>query len=149
MNIYEQTAHGFIPTLLIGFLSTLLLCRVLRKKRRFARIWNWRKNRKMTIQLLSISCLFFCANIGFYSINVVQKMGHPEFASVYFTWAYLIALCLPPLIPLVSLACLPEIRSKIPCIRGIRRGTPVEPHRGVTSLNRPIELTLFRRTQTS
>ena len=147
MNIYEQTCHGFIPTLLIGFLSTSLLWRVLRKKRRLAGGWNWRKNRKMTIQLLSISRLFFFVNIGFYSINIVQKMGNSDFGSALFSWTYLIALCLPPLIPLVSLACLPEIWSKIPCFHRLGRTITIQPMGKISSLMKPTQPTTRRRAR--
>ena len=127
MNIYEQTVHGFVPTLLVVILSISLLVRVLWQKRRMTRSLTWRKNRKMTIQLLSVSCLFFFANVGFYTTTLAITIGYIDVGSLLYAWVYLIAMCLPPLLPFVCLACLPELRSKIKCSGLVRRNRLVRP----------------------
>ena len=108
-------------------LSISLLLRVLWQKRQMTRSLHWCKNRNMTIQSLSGSCLFFFGNIGSYTITIVQKISYTEFGSSVFAWTYLIAWCLLPLIPFICLACSPELWSKIVCVNVNRRNRLILP----------------------
>ncbi len=59
---WEALCNQVIPTFIIIIISPALLLRVLKQKARLNRSIDWRKQRKMTIQLLSISILYLLLN---------------------------------------------------------------------------------------
>jgi hypothetical protein len=59
---WDTICHQIIPTFIIVISSSSLLLRVLRQKTRLNRLIDWRKQRKMTIQLLFISVLYLLFN---------------------------------------------------------------------------------------
>ena len=56
--LYEMVTHQVLPVFIIVVSSLLLLLRVVWQKHRMHRPMNWRKHRKMIIQILSISILY-------------------------------------------------------------------------------------------
>ncbi|CAF1481781.1 unnamed protein product [Adineta steineri] len=63
LNLYDILINGIVPCLLIGLFSIILLLRIIWEKRvRLGRPIQWRKYRKMTIQLLLISLIFVLFN---------------------------------------------------------------------------------------
>ncbi|CAF3469157.1 unnamed protein product [Rotaria sp. Silwood1] len=58
ISIWELVCHQTIPIFIIIIFRLSLLIRILWQKSRLHRSIHWRKQRKMTIQLLSVSMLF-------------------------------------------------------------------------------------------
>lgn len=63
LSIFDLIINGLLPAPIIAVASMALLIRVLRQKKRLLRRIEWQKQRKMTVQLLSISCLFIVINL--------------------------------------------------------------------------------------
>ncbi|CAF1642711.1 unnamed protein product [Adineta ricciae] len=101
---YDTVAHQILPTLIIIMLSTALFIRILWQKSRLNRSIRWRKQMKMTIQLLSISVLYlifmgprtilqFCLFLGLIQENVFIAFLHSCFFANYIIFLFPIFAC--------------------------------------------------------
>ena len=79
---WELFAHQGISTLIIVVFSVALIVRVVWQKRTMARSIHWRKYRKMTIQLLSVSMLYLLLNSPAVSIVIATQFGLPQSVTV-------------------------------------------------------------------
>ena len=59
LGTYDWAVDNGLPVVIIIFANAALAVRVVRQKRRRQQLVTWRKQRRMTLQLLSISCLYF------------------------------------------------------------------------------------------
>lgn len=113
MAFYELITNGFIPVCLIAVFSLALLIRVLWRKRQMGRQMTWKKNRKMTVQLLGISTTFLFFNIGYFVIALVQFVRDPNFGASIMIWFVSINLCAPQLVfPFLCLSTIPDLKRK-------------------------------------
>jgi hypothetical protein len=111
LNAWDYLFHGVICNILEAVFSCSLLLRTIWKKLTSQRRLHWKKYRKMTIQLLSISTLSLCINLPQSLIVLVRHIdpGMSNFGVnvepyfFYFT-GYVILL-----LPFVCLGCLPEL----------------------------------------
>jgi hypothetical protein len=98
----------------VALMSVALLLRVVRRKRRLNRPSQLRKQRKMTIQLASLSILNIAFNIPLNLISLARLFGLPEDRGVeaqqYF---YFLCYFLVFLFPYVCLIAYPELVSKM------------------------------------
>ena len=113
MALYEQIAHGFVPMLLITLFNLLLIIRVLRQNYRMGRQVAWRKNRKMAIQLFSISFLFFATNGGYFIIQIGRFLVDPTFGRSVASWVFPLSMCMPPLISYMCLGTVQDLKQKL------------------------------------
>ena len=101
---YDSISHQFIPTFLIISLSLGLFLRVIWQKSRLNRSIEWRKQRKMTIQLLSISIVYlvfmgprtafqFWIFIGLGTNDVMVLFYHSAFFANYTTFLFPYVCC--------------------------------------------------------
>ncbi|CAF1598677.1 unnamed protein product [Adineta ricciae] len=110
--IYEYLAHEIIPMFLEVFLSILLILRVVFQRRQGA---HWRRNRKMILQLLSISFLSTAFNIPdvisplYYLIFDVELIAEniQEFILAYVGYGTCIFL------PITCLTTIPHVKEKL------------------------------------
>ncbi len=112
---YDTICHQIIPTLIIVIFSISLLIRVLRRKTRLNRLIEWRQQRKMTIQLLSISALYFLLNFPRAILQLLMQIGIStnEFLNLYYG-ILIFAIYIIFLFPFVCCGLLiPEIRKKL------------------------------------
>jgi hypothetical protein len=124
---YDAIIHQIAPTFIIGIASIALFLRVLRQKARLHRSIQWRKQRKMIIQSLSISLLYFsfmsprmasqfCILVGFITTGVMTLYFNRAFFAIYIVFLF----------PFVCCASMPELEKKLKhfflCQRQ-RRGT--------------------------
>lgn len=111
---YDTISHQFMPVALIISLSLALFIRIVRQKSRLNRSVEWRKQRKMTIQLLSISVLYlifmgprtvlqFWIFIGFDANDVMVLFFHSAFFANYITFFF----------PVVCCGSMPELKKKL------------------------------------
>jgi hypothetical protein len=99
-----------LPIVIILFANVALVVRFIQQKRRRQQIISWQKQRRMTLQLLSISCLYLIAFLPSVIIGLVQQLGSPTFAvqiqsNFIIDLSYLICL----FIPWVCLRMIPEL----------------------------------------
>ena len=111
---WEMGVHGCLATLIIACFSSGLLIRVIVRKHHHNQVFQWRKYRKMTIQLLSVSVLYLVFNLPAMSIWLVLTSTMPTDALVH---AQLITFFLTywvmMLLPIVSLTALADLRKRI------------------------------------
>ncbi|CAF1444584.1 unnamed protein product [Rotaria magnacalcarata] len=111
---WESIVNGILPITLETFASVSFVIRVQLQSRRLSRLPQWRKTRRLTIQLSLMSAINICFNIPSCLISFAHYCGLPsQYGSqiqVYFTFlAYFITF----LFPFVSLCQLPELRKRI------------------------------------
>jgi len=140
MALYEQIAHGIALMLIILVFNLALIVRVFRQKRRTGRQLTWSKNRRMTIQLLSICLLFFLTNGGYFLIQLGRMLGYENFGRNAAGWLFPLSMCMPPL---VSFACLNTIHN---CKKKIKRLLRYQHHRSNTVA--PILSIAYRSVRT-
>jgi hypothetical protein len=114
MGKFDGICNLIIPTFIIFTSSLALLVRVLRQKARLSQGIQWRKQRKMTIQLLSISFLYLFFNFPRTILLIVNLFGiltyastsvlvHTAFFAIYTVFLY----------PFVCCGAMPEIGTKL------------------------------------
>jgi len=111
---YDTISNQFIPVSLIIIATIGLFIRVLWQKSRLNRSIEWRKQKKMTIQLLSISMLYFIfmgprtvlqlvVFVGYETNVVLVYLFHSEFFANYIIFFF----------PFVCCGSMPEIGKKL------------------------------------
>ena len=108
----KTLVNQILPNAMIVLFNVLLLVRILWQKYRLHQAMQWRKHRKMTIQLLSISLLyliFACPNTLFLFMYLC---GLPDTAGSDFKrWAEVFSYYLMLLFPFVCIFSQPETSS--------------------------------------
>jgi hypothetical protein len=126
LSKWDTVCHQIIPTLIIVIFSISLLIRVLRQKLRLNRSIEWRQQRKITIQLLSISALYFLFNFPRAILQLLMQIGIStnELKNAYYG-ILILAIYIIFLFPFVCCGSIPEIRKKLKaffCCRKQQRG---------------------------
>mgnify|MGYP001108660654 CR=1 FL=1 len=114
LGIWDLFAHQVAPIVVIVVFSIALLLRILFQKKPANHSIQWRKYRKMTIQLLSISVLYFLFGIPMsvviilmdYNILPAENINVLLYVVIVRTYVIL-------LFPFVCCASLPELRRKL------------------------------------
>jgi hypothetical protein len=103
-----------MPTLIIVVFSITLLLRVLWQKTRMHRTIQWRRQRKMLIQLLSISILYLFLNVPWAFILLLQFFGlESKIMDIFTPYAFFIGYYIIFLLPFVCCGSLPQIKMKL------------------------------------
>jgi hypothetical protein len=112
--MWEFIVNTSVPIILEGIVSVALVVRVQWQKRRLRQSSQWRKHRRMIIQLFLISGLNFSLNLPISLIPIAHLCGlPPEYgvqAELYF---YFLAYFVIFLFPFVSLCQFPDLRKKM------------------------------------
>jgi hypothetical protein len=129
---YDWVVNVGSPIIVIIIANFALVIRVMRQRYRRHRVVSWRKQRRMTLQLLGISSLYFFTWIPNIFIAFVQQTFLPGFLSqVQLDYIYDLTYLICVLLPWTYLGLYPEyvrwLRKLI--FRGDRRGNnSVRPH---------------------
>lgn len=123
--MYDVIVNSIFPTLLIVIFSAALFIRYIWQKRRIQRGIQWRKHRKMAIQLLSVSSLHLMLNLPGLILITANLCGLPLAVDVTVQlYIYFLTYFIPLLLPYVCLASLPELWKKFKihpiCYRAMR-----------------------------
>ena len=122
ISMWDFVVDQVIPILTIIFFSSGLLVRVLRQKVRMRRSIHWRKHRKMTIQLLSISFFYLIILLPYAVVYIVRLCGLTSSLITDFrTYTAFLSYFIILLFPFVCAFSLPELRSKMKTIFRLRR----------------------------
>jgi hypothetical protein len=79
LSMFDWLVNNGLPTVVILLANLVLVVRVVYQKRRQNRTISWRKQRRMTLQLLSISCLYLIAWLPSMIIAVIQQTSSLSF----------------------------------------------------------------------
>ncbi len=111
---YDLVCHQILPTFTIVIFSILLFIRVVHKKSRVNRSISWRKQRKMAIQLLSISILYIFFNLSWTFLDLCFEIGlSVNIAYKFRSYAYFFSCYIIFLFPFVCCVSLPKLRKKL------------------------------------
>ena len=114
LALYDTVANSIIPTPIITIFSIGLVIRVIKQKQTLHRHFEWRKYRKMIIQLLSITGMFLLFNLPMTCLVLAHACGLPSDSTGQFEfYAYYLYHFVSHLMPFVCLSSLPEIRKRI------------------------------------
>ena len=75
--VYDMIVHQILPVFFIIFFSILLLLRAIWRKARHRQAHQWRKHRRMTVQLLSISLLYLLFSSPYSITSALMLCGLP------------------------------------------------------------------------
>ena len=114
LGTYDWGVNNGLPMLIIAISDAAVIVRVILEKRRRHQPVTWQKHRRMTLQLLAISSLYFVAWSPSMLVAVLQQLYTPTFLAdvqvEYFVdMTYLVCL----LLPWVCLGLFPEFKKWI------------------------------------
>ena len=113
LRVYETIVNNIIPSLTIVAFSIALLVRILRQKQRMRQAIQWRKHRKMTIQLLSISFLYLVFTCPYAFMIFLRMCGLPENVGLDFEYlASFFSYYIVIFFPFVTIFTVPEVLTK-------------------------------------
>jgi hypothetical protein len=122
--MFEQIGFSVIGSCLIAIFNLLLLVRVIWQKHRIHQVIEWKKQRKLATQVISMSMLYLLFSLPVTIIYIIRLFGQPDWAmevvSIFFFLSYFTIIFLP----IVCLATLPQFWDTVETLwsRGRRRG---------------------------
>ncbi|CAM2725153.1 unnamed protein product [Rotaria socialis] len=121
LSTYDVMVNTILPIILTIVFSIALLVRIIYQKYRLRRPIQWRRYRRMTIQLLSIASLYVFIVLPVPILIFAHLCGLPrEVGSEVELYTYFLCYFIPLLLPYVCLGSLPEVWGKIGVIRNAR-----------------------------
>ena len=112
-GVWDLMFHQVVPILIIIVFSIALIVRVVLQKNRLRRGANWRKNRKMTVQLLSIATTYIIFNSPWVMTALAFQNGlSTNVALVVWSYTSFLSSFLIFLFPFVCCLSLSELRNK-------------------------------------
>jgi hypothetical protein len=111
LSAVDWTVNGGLPIIVITIANISLVIRVVWQKHRLHQIISWQKQRHMTLQLLSISCLYMIAwfpNTIFAIIHHITQSKAVARIHLNYIYDLLYLACL--FIPWVSIGMLPGFK---------------------------------------
>ncbi|CAF1272973.1 unnamed protein product [Adineta steineri] len=113
-SLYEYVTGGLLCSVLIGFCSIFLVLRVIFQKRHLQQQIQWRKHRKMILQLLSVSSLFFVLYLPPVILATAYKLGVPtSVGAQYIAYGRFLSYYIVFLFPFTCLSTIPELGTRI------------------------------------
>jgi len=106
LAIWDVVVHDIIPTLIIAIFNVALLYRVIAQKKRLRQPIQWRKHRRMSMQLLSLSSVYIFLNLPMIIIILVQLIKHKEPDIGFGTQLYIFILTYSVTLSLPFVVCL-------------------------------------------
>ena len=101
LSLWDLIVNSVIPTLIIAIFNMALLYRIIAQKQRLRQPIQWRKHRRMSVQLLSLSAVYLFLNLPMIVIMLIQLIqdADPQVgfgAQLYiFILTYSVTLSLP------------------------------------------------------
>jgi hypothetical protein len=124
LTMWEIIVHEIFPVLIIVVFSIALLVRVLWQRHRIRQPIQWRKYRKMSFQLLSISLIYLIFSLPYMLMNMISLSGiRNEIFTAIFDYALFLTYFVFFLFPFVCVLSLSELRTKVPEFFHLRRQT--------------------------
>lgn len=98
------------PILTIVFANALLIIRVIRQKSRRQSQFRWKQQRRMTLQLFSISSLYMISWFPSFIVGMVQLLGYPTFLlEIQVNYFYELTNLICFLLPWTCIGLIPEL----------------------------------------
>lgn len=124
LAFYDTIINSIVPIPIIIIFNILLIIRVLKQKQILHQRFQWRKYRKIIIQLLSISGLFLFFNLPMTCLVLAHVCGLPDGGAGQFEdYTYYLYHFITLLLPFVCLMSSSEIRKKLNQINVFKKRT--------------------------
>ncbi|CAF4342881.1 unnamed protein product [Rotaria sp. Silwood2] len=124
INTWDYFFNGVLCNILEAFFSISLLFRIIWRKYISTRHFRWKKYRKMTIQLLSISTLSLSITLPQALITFIQSQPNmSDFGSTVAPYFFYLTTYVVLFLPFVCFGCLPELWPKALLCHQRRQGT--------------------------
>jgi len=137
-NIGETIGHQIIPCVIILVSSSTLLGRVIWKKKRMNQPVQWRKHRKMAIQLLSMTMVYLLLYFPYTFLNFLYFSGCLQDTNQHLSeFVTFLSYFMMLVLPFVCMLTLPEL-SKYKCVKTVLR------FRQATAVVAPMTLTVIK-----
>lgn len=113
-NWFDSIVNYVLPNLMIAVFSCALIIRVVVQKRRSQQMVDWRRYRKMIIQLILVSIVYFATCLP-YVIATIASWFEVALFGGEAAWGYLSAVTLIPavLVPYANIFALPHLKQKL------------------------------------
>lgn len=111
--IFEQLGFSMTSSCLIAVFNIALLIRVLLQKHRLRQSIQWRKQRKLAIQVILMSLLFLTFSLPLSIIYLVRMFGQPDWGTKVFPPLFFISYFPVFFLPFVCLSTIPSLWTKI------------------------------------
>lgn len=125
LGMWDLMVHHVVPTLVIVTFSVALIVRSILQRNKLARAIQWKRYRKMIIQLLSIATIYVAFNGPWVLVIFSFQYGLPEsvaiVALVYTGFLYYYVIFVFPFVCCLSL---PELRKKAKQLLFCRKEQP-------------------------
>ncbi|CAF3223554.1 unnamed protein product [Rotaria sp. Silwood2] len=132
-SMFEFITGGITNAIIIATFSMIIIIRLIKQKHRLNQQVNWRKHRKMVIQLLSILLLFYIFYLPGVIVGILLNCGVPySYMENVISYGIFFSYYINFLLPFVCAGTLPNLQKKIKnilqfCLRHTR--VTVEPTR--------------------
>ena len=114
LYMWDMIVHQLLPNLIIIIFSLALLVRVCWHKRSIGQSLTWKKHRRMTVQLLSISILFLTCAFPITLLNVLHFYSPMEPIQTYlFEYFLFLNYTLILLLPFACLLSAPQVQEHL------------------------------------
>jgi hypothetical protein len=120
LALYDWIVDTGLAVIIIILANIVLVIRVIRQKSRRQRVITWSKQRRMTLQLLSISSLYLVTWLPSIVIGSMQQFNSSSYLDEideYYTGDIPYLICL--LLPWISIGMLPDFKKWI--LKNFRR----------------------------
>ena len=113
--LYARIAHNFLPISVVIGSTIVLIIRVIKQKEQIqTNQINWRRYRRMVIQLFSLASLFLPLTLPAMTVSIVQNCCLPTFASsIFVPYLNFLVRFLTLLLPFLCLSLFPELLPKL------------------------------------
>lgn len=120
--MWETIVHQMIPVLIIVMFSIGLLLRIIERKYRMRRVIQWRKHRRMTIQLLSISLVYLLFSFPSTVVYTMTFFSSIEIVTdLAWQWTGFLSYFTFLVFPFVCALTLPGLRQKLKAMMNCRQ----------------------------
>jgi len=111
--IVEQIVFGAVSFSVMAIFNMALVVRVVRQKYRVHRFVQWRKQRKLAVQMIALSLLFLVFSFPLTIVYLVRLFGPPDWADNILSILFFLDYYAVLLLPFVCLGNIPDLWKKL------------------------------------
>lgn len=105
LRLWESVMHSVVPSLIIAIFSLALLYRTIRHRTRLRQPIQWRKHRRMSVQMLSLSSVYLFMNLPLTVFTLLRVISptKPQFGFAFQLYQFLLEYSVTLSLPFVVL----------------------------------------------
>jgi hypothetical protein len=114
IGTFDWLFHYGLPTLIVCFANLILFCRIIWQKIKHQRSVEWRRQKRMIIQLGFISALYLVLLSPSVIVGVIEALWTPIFLSdVQYTYFFYLLYFINQFLPFITVSSLPEMQKEL------------------------------------